>query len=137
MTDVFIGLGSNLGNRKKNIKKAIKEIDSVEKTQVKKISSLIETKPHQAPGPDYLNGAIKIDTGLAPEKLLDELKKIEKKLGRKPSFKNAPRIIDLDILLYSDKKIETNKLTIPHPRLKIRDFVKKSLFEIKPNLKLP
>ncbi|MFO8052693.1 MAG: 2-amino-4-hydroxy-6-hydroxymethyldihydropteridine diphosphokinase [Candidatus Omnitrophota bacterium] len=136
MTDVFIGLGSNLGNRKKNIEKAIEKIASIKETKIKKRSSLIETKPHQAPGPNYLNGAIKIDTDLLPEELLDSLKKIETKLGRKRSFKNAPRMIDLDILLYGNETIKTKKLTVPHPRLKFRDFVKKSLREIEPNLKL-
>ncbi|MCF7886981.1 MAG: 2-amino-4-hydroxy-6-hydroxymethyldihydropteridine diphosphokinase [Candidatus Omnitrophica bacterium] len=136
MINVFISLGSNLGNRKKNIEKAIKKIDVIEYTKIEKISSLVETKPHQAPGPNYLNRVIKIATNLSAEKLLDYLRQIETELGRRRSFKNAPRTIDLDILLYGNKKIKTKKLIVPHPKLKIRDFFKKSLLEIEPNLKL-
>jgi 2-amino-4-hydroxy-6-hydroxymethyldihydropteridine diphosphokinase len=136
MIDVFVSLGSNLGNKKKNIEKAVKKIGAIENTKIEKISSLVKTKPHQAPGPNYLNGVIKIATTLSAEKLLDSLKKIETELGRKRSFKNAPRTIDLDILLYGNKKIKTKNLIVPHPKLKIRDFFKKSLLEIEPNLKL-
>ncbi|MCF7869759.1 MAG: 2-amino-4-hydroxy-6-hydroxymethyldihydropteridine diphosphokinase [Candidatus Omnitrophica bacterium] len=136
MINAFVSLGSNLGNKKENIEKAIKKIGSIKNAKIEEISSLIETKPHQAPGPNYLNGVIKIITNLSAENLLDCLKKIETELGRKRSFKNAPRTIDLDILLYGNKKIKTKKLIVPHPKLKIRDFFKKSLLEIEPNLKL-
>ncbi|MCF7870880.1 MAG: 2-amino-4-hydroxy-6-hydroxymethyldihydropteridine diphosphokinase [Candidatus Omnitrophica bacterium] len=135
MTDVFVGLGSNLGDRWKNLTKAIKKINAIEDTKIVKKSSFLKTKPHQAPGPDYLNGVVKITTNLNPEKLLDKLKEIEERLGRKQAFKNAPRIIDLDILLYGKQKIKTNKLTIPHPGIKTRNFLKKLLLEIEPNLK--
>jgi 2-amino-4-hydroxy-6-hydroxymethyldihydropteridine diphosphokinase len=135
MTDVLISLGSNLGDRWKNLTRAIREINAIEDTKIVKKTSFLKTRPDQAPGPDYLNGVVKITTSLGPEELLDKLREIEEKLGRKRTFKNAPRLIDLDILLYGNRKIKTNKLTIPHPGIKTRDFIKKLLLEIEPNLK--
>lgn len=135
MTDALISLGSNLGDRWKNLTRAIREINAIEDTKIVKKTSFLKTKPHQAPGPDYLNGVVKITTSLGPEELLDKLREIEEKLGRKRTFKNAPRLIDLDILLYGNQKIKTNKLTVPHPGIKTRDFIRKLLLEIEPNLK--
>ncbi len=135
MNDVFIGIGSNLGNRTKNLKNAIEAIESVNGIGIKRVSSFIKTNPENAAGPKYLNAVIKIKTDLLPEKILAVLNEIEKKMGRKRLFKNSPRIIDLDILLYGNEKINTDKLIIPHPRMKVRNFVKIPLFEIEPELK--
>jgi len=135
MISVFIGIGSNLGNRKKNLEGAIEKVKKIEKTRVDKVSSFIETKPQEAVGPNYLNGAIKIKTDLSPEELLYALSEIEIALGRRRDFKNCPRTIDLDILLYGRRKIKTGKLTVPHPRIMERKFVTMPLFEIEPNLK--
>ncbi len=134
MDNVFIGLGSNLGNRKKNLETAIKKINFIPEIQIEKKSSIIKTKPDNAPGPNYLNCIIKINTTLSPTELLYQLNNIEEILGRKRIFKNAPRTIDLDILLYGNKTIKTKELTIPHPGIRLREFVKKSLFEIEPAL---
>lgn len=135
MKDVFIGLGSNLGNRKKNLEEATKKINATAGIEIEKKSLIAETEPDNAPGPNYLNCVIKISTDLSPEELLKKLNEIEEDLGRRRTFKNAPRTIDLDILLYGNKKISTKKLTIPHPEIRFREFVKKSLFEIEPKLK--
>ncbi len=136
MIEVFIGIGSNLGNRQKNIDQAIEKIEKLKKVFLEKKSTSIQTKPQRAVGPDYLNKVIKIKTNLEPEKLLTALQKIENSLGRKRTFKNSPRTIDLDILLYGRKKIKTRNLTVPHPEIMDRDFVKKPLLEIEPELEI-
>ena len=133
MSEVYIGLGSNLGNKEKNIQKAIDLI--AEKNKVKKISNFYKTDPVGYLNQDcFLNGAIKIETNLSPEDLLKFLKNIEKKLKRKKTIKNGPRTIDLDILLYDDLIINTPNLTIPHPRMLEREFVLKPLKEITSSL---
>jgi len=129
----YIGIGSNMGDRKENINMAIKLLTQ-EKIKVKKISRIIETDPLGGPRQaKFLNAAIKITTDLNPRKLLDVLKKIEKKMGRKKTVRSGPRPIDLDILFYGKKVIKSKKLTIPHPRMLERNFVMVPLLEIAPN----
>ena len=128
---VFIGIGSNLGDRQANIEKAINYLRDTDGIIVDKVSSLIETKPHQACGPDYLNAALKIETEKSPQELLKILQDIENNLGRKRVFKNSPRTIDLDILLYADLVIDEPGLKIPHPQMQNREFVTRPLSEIK------
>lgn len=132
MATVFLGIGSNLGARRRNIKLAIKKINSLEGTKTIKLSKIIETKAMGGPAnqPKYLNAALKIETVLTPSLLLRGLKKIELELGRKKAVRWGPRIIDLDILFYADKVINTKTLKIPHPRICERDFVLKPLAEI-------
>lgn len=132
MHTCYIGVGSNLGNRRKNIKLAIGKITALRKTKVIKISKLIKSAPAGGPRGQgkFLNGALKIETKLSPATLLNELKNIECQLGRIKTVRNGPRVIDLDILLYADKIINTSKLVIPHPRMFYRDFVIKPLLEI-------
>ncbi len=132
MTICYIGIGSNLGNRQENIKAAIKIIKLLKDTQVLKVSKIIETLPVGGPKGQgkFLNGAIKIRTNLSALKLLNSLKKIESFLGRKKSVRNGPRIIDLDILLYGNKFINSEKLKIPHRRMFERDFVLHPLLEL-------
>jgi 2-amino-4-hydroxy-6-hydroxymethyldihydropteridine diphosphokinase len=136
MKEVFIGVGSNLGDRKRNIKKAIKLLESNKRIKIEKISSLIETEPQGGPPQGkYLNGVIKIKTDLTADDLLCFLQEIEKKLKRIRLVKNGPRTIDLDILLYGEEKIDQENLKIPHPRMFEREFVLKPLFEIEPKIK--
>ncbi len=132
MYTCYIGVGANLGNRRKNIKSAIRKITALRKTKVIKVSKLIESNPVGGPSGQgkYLNGAVKIQTELLPRILLKELKKIEYELGRIKTVRNGPRVIDLDILLYADKMINTKKLIVPHPRMFFRDFVIKPLLEV-------
>jgi 2-amino-4-hydroxy-6-hydroxymethyldihydropteridine diphosphokinase len=132
MAICYLGIGSNLGNRRKNIKLAIKKIGALKGNQIIKESRLLETLPVGGPSgqPDYLNTALKIKTNIPPLTLLKKLKKIEIEMGRVPSVRFGPRIIDLDILLYGDKVINSRKLTIPHPRMFKRDFVLKPLKEV-------
>ena len=141
VNEVYLGIGSNLGNRKKNIEKA-KYLLTKNSVKIVKSSSIYETyswpnKKH----PRFYNIVIKIITGLKPINLFFVIKDIEKKLGRIKSKVNAPRTCDIDIIDYKgiDYKIETNndKLLIPHPRLHNRNFVLFPLFEIEKNWKHP
>jgi 2-amino-4-hydroxy-6-hydroxymethyldihydropteridine diphosphokinase len=127
----YIGIGSNLGDRKKYIENAIEKLKNTEDVEVKRISGIHETEPVGGPKQGkYLNAAIEIETGLKPRELLVKLQDIEKQLGRKRTVKNAPRTIDLDILLYGDNKIDEPDLKIPHPGMADREFVMKPLKEI-------
>lgn len=131
----FIGLGSNLGSRRKNITLAIERINQLKGTRVIKISSIIESLPQGGPPQGkFLNSVIKINTKLSPRSLLNFLQDIESRLGRVRTVKNAPRTIDLDILLYANKKIRQKGLIVPHPRMKKRDFVLMPLREIAPGI---
>jgi len=129
---VYLGVGSNLGNRKNNIEEGIRKINRLKNTKVLKQSSFIQTDPEGGPGgqPKFLNAALKISTNLSALKLLKRLKKIEKELGRTKAIRNGPRTIDLDILLYGDRMIRSKELIVPHPRMFDRDFVIKPLAEI-------
>jgi len=136
MIEAFIGIGSNIGERQKNLKKAITYIDAHQKITVEKVSSFIDTLPVGGPPQgNYLNGVIKIKTTLSPYDLLVFLQSIEKKLGRKRTVRFGPRTIDLDIILYGEERIDTPYLKVPHPRMQEREFVLKPLFEIAPQLK--
>lgn len=132
MVVCYLGVGSNLGDRRENIRRSIKELNSLKSTKVLKASRIVETEPEACPAgsPKFLNAALKISTNLSPLLLLKNLKNIEKKLGRVKSIRNAPRPIDLDILFYGNKVIKTKKLKIPHPRMFERKFVIKSLLEV-------
>jgi len=134
-TCVFIGLGSNLGDRQANIAAAIAALERNSAITIEKVSSFIETEPCAGPTQGkYINAVIKLHTVMAPEELLKLLLRIEKSLGRARTVKNAPRTIDLDILLYGDKIIRVPGLTIPHPRMFEREFVMRPLLEIEPDL---
>jgi len=136
MRVVFIGLGSNLGNREDYINKAIGYLKKNPNIIVDKISSIIETNPQGFINQGkYLNAVIKLRTSLSAFNLLTELQDIENNLGRVRSFKNAARTIDLDILLYGEEAIDEPGLNVPHPRMFKRKFVMEPLLEIAPELK--
>jgi 2-amino-4-hydroxy-6-hydroxymethyldihydropteridine diphosphokinase len=132
MVICYLGVGSNLGNRRKNIKLAVKLVGAIENTAVIKVSKLWESAPWAGPAgqPNYLNAALKISTNLTPLSLLKKLKEIENEIGRIPAVRFGPRLIDLDILLYGDRIIHSKDLTVPHPRMFKRDFVIKPLTEV-------
>jgi len=135
MSIVYVALGSNLGKRKENCLKAIEHIRGLLQTKILKTSSLIETEPQgKTDQPQFLNGAIKIETKLSPQKLMQSLLEIEKKMGRVRGEKWGPRIIDLDIIMYDNLKIDEPGLTIPHPRFKERSFVLIPLRELQSDL---
>jgi 2-amino-4-hydroxy-6-hydroxymethyldihydropteridine diphosphokinase len=136
-TDAFIGLGSNLGDRAAEIEAALREIGELAATSLVARSSLYESAPLDAGGGDYLNAAARVRTSLAPLVLLRALQAIEARHGRTRPFANAPRRLDLDLLLYGDAILATPELTLPHPRLVQRAFVLKPLAEIAPGLRIP
>jgi 2-amino-4-hydroxy-6-hydroxymethyldihydropteridine diphosphokinase len=139
MHKVYLGLGSNLGDKEDMLKRAIHLLDSNKYIDVKKTSVFISSK-HQGTTdqhPDYLNGACVIETILTPEELLRETKVIEQVLGRQSKNDYAPRLIDIDILIYDDLVYSSDELIIPHPLMHERDFVLKPLSDLDPDLLHP
>jgi 2-amino-4-hydroxy-6-hydroxymethyldihydropteridine diphosphokinase len=127
----YIGIGSNLGDKVYQCEKAISEILRADRHKLLSKSSLFKTKPIGYTSQDwFINGVIKIETDLEPLELLQVLKDIESRLGRKEGFRWGPRAIDLDILLFDEEEIEMEGLQIPHPRLQERQFVLIPLGEI-------
>jgi 2-amino-4-hydroxy-6-hydroxymethyldihydropteridine diphosphokinase len=139
MTTVYLGLGSNLGDRRRNLEAALDALRAHPQIAVTAVSSFLETDPEGGPPGQgkFLNAAAGIETDLAPESLLEELKRIERSLGRRPGPRWGPRQIDLDILLYGDTILETGTLVIPHPRMRERRFVLEPLAEIAPDVRDP
>ena len=125
---VVIALGSNLGDRRLYLRRAVDELRRV--ISVVRVSSIIETDPVDAPPPKFLNMVVVGYTNLSPEKLLDALQKIETRLGRQRTTRNAPRVIDLDLILHSANRRRSARLTLPHPRYRERDFVMRPLREV-------
>jgi len=129
---IYIGIGSNLGNRIENITKAKYFLD-LNGINITKSSSYYETLSWPDPNkPKFINIVVQSNTKASPEKLLKIFKSIEKKLGRKKKSKNSPRTCDIDIISYN-KKILTGNITIPHKRMHIRNFVLIPLFELNKN----
>jgi len=132
---ILIGLGSNIGDRQKNIITAIQMLGKHKAISIEKISSLYETKPvGLTEQPDFLNGAISITTTLAPRTLLKVCLNVECQMGRIRGQRWGPRNIDIDILVYDDHVIKEETLYIPHPRLHERSFVLIPLQEIAEDL---
>lgn len=123
--EALLALGSNIGDKEKNLDFAIKSVRLVPTTVVLDISNFYETEPFRVPDKqdNYINCCIKIKTALSSEALLGVCLGIEAAMGRKREYKSASRIIDIDLLLYGDKKKDTDELTIPHPGIKDRPFV--------------
>ncbi len=133
---VYLGLGSNMGNRTMNLKEAIAALPP--QMVVKARSKIYETPPWGFTEQEkFFNMAIKVETYLTPEQLVKHLKRLEIALGRKPSFPNGPRLIDIDILFFDDLVLETPLLTIPHPRAHERGFVLLPMMDIAPDLVHP
>jgi 2-amino-4-hydroxy-6-hydroxymethyldihydropteridine diphosphokinase len=139
MVDAYIGLGANLGDRKRTIHRALTLLESHPRITVVRVSSLRETQPVGGPPgqPRYLNGVCHVRTDLDPEALLDRLLATEAALGRTRAVRWEPRPIDLDLLVYGDRTILTERLTVPHPRLHERAFVLEPLCDLAPELEVP
>jgi len=137
--DVYLLLGSNKGNRLKNITSAIKHLKKVNWLKIQKFSSLYETQPEGVNEiqPDYLNMIVKCKTSLNPYELLEVIESIEKKLGRRNKGKKMSRTIDIDILIFGKTILKTEKLTIPHPQIVERKFVPHLIYELSPDLLHP
>lgn len=124
MSQAVIGIGTNMGDRLENIKNALDALSLLPKAEVIKCSRLYETKPWgYKEQQNFYNCCVLVETSLSPKALLGALLGIEAGLGRIREFKNGPRIIDLDLLLYDDMELSDEELTVPHPRIKERAFV--------------
>jgi 2-amino-4-hydroxy-6-hydroxymethyldihydropteridine diphosphokinase len=135
VTTAYVGIGSNLNDPRAQVLQAFTELDGLPHTRVVKKSSLYRTAPMgHAAQPDFINAVAEIETGLPAARLLAELQAVETRHGRQRSFANAPRTLDLDVLLYGDVQMRSPSLAIPHPRMHERAFVLKPLLEIAPQL---
>jgi 2-amino-4-hydroxy-6-hydroxymethyldihydropteridine diphosphokinase len=133
----FIGIGANLGDARGAVQRAIQRLDTLPQTTLTAQSSLFRTAPIDAGGDDYINAVAQLDTSLAPDQLLAELQTLENEFGRERSYQNAPRTLDLDILLYGQQRIATPTLTVPHPRMAQRAFTLIPLLQIDPLVMIP
>jgi 2-amino-4-hydroxy-6-hydroxymethyldihydropteridine diphosphokinase len=138
VTRAYVGLGANLGEPRRQVEAALSELDAIPCTRRLTASSLYRSAPvgyaHQ---PEYVNAVAELETGLAAPALLAALQAIESRHGRSRSFANAPRTLDLDILLFGDALLSEPGLTIPHPRMHERAFVLRPLLEIAPDVVVP
>lgn len=138
MVEAIVALGSNLGDREDNLRRAVTGISRVEGTKVVEVSSVYETEPMYYENQGlFLNCVVAAETGLKPREMLERLQGVEKELGRVPGPRYGPRIIDLDILFYGSEVISEPGLEIPHPRMAERPFVLVPLNEIRPDLVHP
>jgi 2-amino-4-hydroxy-6-hydroxymethyldihydropteridine diphosphokinase len=135
VTVAYVGIGSNLEDPRAQVLSAFGELDRLPHTRVVKRSSLYRTAPvGHADQPDFINAVAQLETGLPAERLLAELQEVERRHGRQRSFPNAPRTLDLDLLLFGDARLSSPSLTVPHPRMHERAFVLKPLLEIASDL---
>ena len=133
----YIGLGSNLGDSRAAIENALAALSGLESTLALRSSSLYRSESIGAVGPDYLNAVAELRTRLDAVELLAALQQIEDAHARTRSYPNAPRTLDLDLLLYGDRVLATPKLTVPHPRLQERAFVLLPMLELAPDVVIP
>lgn len=128
----FVALGANLGDARATVLRALNDLATLPQTRLQARSRLYCTAPHEASGPDYINAVARIDTGLSAPDLLLALQALEQLAGRERPYPNAPRTLDLDLLLYGDARIDSPTLTVPHPRMQGRAFVLCPLADVAP-----
>jgi 2-amino-4-hydroxy-6-hydroxymethyldihydropteridine diphosphokinase len=128
----FIGLGANLGDPQRALREALHEIAHLPATDLVRSSRVYRSEPVDAGGPDYFNAVAEVRTGLSAPELLAGLQALEQAAGRERPYRNAPRTLDLDLLLYGDARIASATLTVPHPRMRERAFVLLPLQELAP-----
>ena len=136
MTRSYLGLGSNLGDRLENLRRAVELLDD-RGIRVLRSSRVYETDPVGPPQPDYLNAVLETETDLPPRHLLRRCQEVEEELGRVPGERWGPRIIDVDVLTYDDQEIEEPDFHVPHPRMHERAFVIAPLLELDADPPLP
>jgi len=138
MADVFLGLGSNLGDRASTLRAALAELCAEPGVRLRACSTLRRTAPVGGPPqPDFVNGAARVDCSLSPHRLLALLLEVERRRGRARGVANGPRTLDLDLLLFGVLRHDSPELKLPHPRLVERAFVVEPLAELAPRLPLP
>lgn len=135
-TTAYIGLGANLGDAEATLRQAIDDISRVAGIEQLRLSPLYRTAPVDSSGPDYLNAVAQLQTTLTAHQLLNALQDIEQQHGRLRPYRNAPRTLDLDVLLFGAERIDEPTLTVPHPRMHERAFVLRPLHDLAPNLEL-
>lgn len=128
----YIGLGANLGDPVKAVTQAMQGISGLRATTLMRSSSLYRSAPVDATGPDFINAVVEVATGLSAQELLLALQQLELVAGRERPHRNAPRTLDLDIVLYGALSVDSQTLVIPHPRMMVRAFVLVPLAEIAP-----
>ena len=133
----YVGIGANLGDAQANVLDAVRRLALLDGTMVVETSGLYRTAPVDSSGPDYINAVACIDTAFDPFELLAALQDIEQAHGRERPYRNAPRTLDLDLLLYGDQIITSESLVVPHPRMHERGFVLAPLAEVAPDLVIP
>ena len=134
----YLALGSNLDDPAAQVKSAMTALEALPLTRVLKCSSLYRSAPvGYLDQPDFINAVVQVETGLAPHALLDAMLALEQARGRTREFPNAPRTLDLDLLLYDDRVLHEHGLTLPHPQMQLRAFVLQPLLEIAPECVIP
>ncbi len=129
---VFVGLGANLGEARQTLDAAVKAIGKLPHTRVLNCSSFYRSAPVDATGPDYINAVLHLETRLNAYEALEAFQTLETMAGRVRPYRNAPRTLDIDLLLFGDASIQSPVLTVPHPRMRERAFVLKPLSELSP-----
>ncbi|WP_334158122.1 2-amino-4-hydroxy-6-hydroxymethyldihydropteridine diphosphokinase [Achromobacter insolitus] len=132
----YVGLGANLGDGAATLRQVLTELQSTEGITAVTASPFYRSAPVEATGPDFVNAVAALDTQLAPLALLDALQALENQYGRQRPYKNAPRTLDLDLLLYGDTVLNHERLVLPHPRMHLRAFVLLPLRDLAPGLTL-
>jgi 2-amino-4-hydroxy-6-hydroxymethyldihydropteridine diphosphokinase len=133
----YVGLGANLGDAGVALDAAVDALRGLPHTRLAACSPRYRTAPVDATGPDYLNAVVALDTDLPADTLLAALHEIELRHGRERPYRNAPRTLDLDLLLHGDARIDSPHLVVPHPRLHERAFVLVPLADLAPDLRVP
>jgi 2-amino-4-hydroxy-6-hydroxymethyldihydropteridine diphosphokinase len=128
----FIGLGANLGEPERALRDALARIAQLPETTLVRCSSMYRSAPVDSSGPDYINAVAEISTALSAPELMAQLQQLEREAGRERPYRNAPRTLDLDLLLFGDAAITSAQLQVPHPRMHERAFVLLPLAEISP-----
>lgn len=135
--DAYVGIGANLGDAQAVVLQALQRLADLPDSKLSGQSSLFRTAPIDAGGGDYINAVARLETSLTPEALLQKLQEIENDFGRERPYVNAPRTLDLDVLLYGRQQIDGAELTVPHPRLTQRAFALIPLLQIDPFIVIP
>src|SRR5688572_27066343 len=133
----FVGLGANLGDAGGFLQRALQQLATLPGTRLARSSRIFRSAPVDAGGPDYLNAVAQLETALSAPDLLAQLQRLEQEAGRQRPYRNAPRTLDLDLLLYGSARIDSAGLTVPHPRMRERAFVLLPLAELAPRLVTP
>jgi 2-amino-4-hydroxy-6-hydroxymethyldihydropteridine diphosphokinase len=137
LSTAYVALGANVGDARATLDAAFVALATLPGTTLRAASSLYRSAPIDSGGPDYLNAVVRLETALAPRALLAALHRIEHSHGRARPYRNAPRTLDLDLLLHDSRRLAGPALTLPHPRLHERAFALRPLAEIAPGLVIP